>query len=67
MADIATRLPGPYVYLDIVVQEASFSIYINGEEQNIKTSSMLNCSYDQLGPLLASSLPTISRFVLMAP
>jgi hypothetical protein len=55
MADIATRLPGPYVYLDIVAQGASFGIYINGEEQNIKTSSMLNCSYDQLGPLLTGS------------
>ena len=55
MADLATRLPGPYVYLDIVAQGALFDIYINGEEQNIKTSTMLNCSYDQLGPLLTGS------------
>ena len=40
MADIATRLPGPYVYLDIVAQGASFCIYINGEERNIKASSV---------------------------
>jgi hypothetical protein len=56
MTDIATRLPGPYVYLDIVAHGASFGIYVNGEEQNIKTSSMLNCSYDQLDPLLTDSL-----------
>jgi hypothetical protein len=67
MANIATRLPGPYVYLDIVAQGASFGIYINGEEQNIKTSSMLNCSYDQSGTLLTRSLTnniTVCRWPL---
>ncbi|KAF8697212.1 hypothetical protein AX14_001425 [Amanita brunnescens Koide BX004] len=45
----------PYVYLDMVARRASFSVYINGEEQDINTSSMLNCSFDQLGPLIAGN------------
>lgn len=48
------RFPGSYVYLDIAVQSVSFSIYVNGVQQDINSSNS-NCSYNRYGPLRTGS------------
>ena len=52
MADIGTQFPGQYVYLDVAVQSVSFTIYVNGLQDSITASSLSNCSYNLLSPLL---------------
>ncbi|KAF8632788.1 hypothetical protein AX15_001688 [Amanita polypyramis BW_CC] len=53
---ITPQNSGPYLYIDLSVQAASFAVYINGAQANVNlTQLMNNCTYHQLGPIVSTT------------